>query len=261
MLTSAESILVVIFGVIASLLFLALVNRIWPPDRRHAHNDQIGWQLSVLGTTYAVILGFMLYAVWTEFGTADANVESEANDLVSIYWLADGLPDQQSAQLKELALRYADVAINQDWPAMSADRVPNASLEVNARMWKVLMSIKSPSPTESTAQDHALTDLASLTQHRRIRVLESTSALPPVLWWVLVVGGCVTIASSCLFGSSNTLLHFLQVFAFSLLILLGLVAIGEINRPFQGSVHISSYPFVRAQLNMQGIMAQVTPDQ
>ena len=113
------------------------------------------------------------------------------------------------------------------------------------------MSIKTASPTEVIAQDHALYELSALTEHRRTRILQSTSRLPAVLWCVLIVGGALTIASACLFGSGNWILHTLQVFAFSLLIALGLVAIAEINRPFQGAVHVSNYAFLRAQDNMR----------
>lgn len=254
MLTSTESVVLIVAAVVAALLFLFLINRIWPAERRHAHNDQIGWQFSVLGTTYAVILGFMLYAVWTAFSDAKSNVEYEANDLVSVYWLADGLPNQQREQLKAQARQYADVSINQDWPAMYDGQLPSASLAVNAEMWKTLMSVKASSANETTAVDHALNELSSLTEHRRTRVLQSLSRLPPVLWFVLIVGGGVTVGSSCLFGSSNAPLHVIQVFALSLLIALGLVAIGEIHRPFQGSVHITDYAFVRAKQNMQADM-------
>jgi len=257
MLTTGQSVVAVIAAVAGALLFMALVNWIWPWDRRHEHNEQIGWQLSVLGTTYAVILGFMLYAVWSAFGEAESNVEYEANDLVSVYWLADGLPEQQRVEVKNLARQYAEVVIDQDWPAMYDGRLPNASLAVNAQMWKTLMAVKATSPSETSAQDHALNELSSLTEHRRTRVLQSLSRLPGVLWFVLIIGGAVTIASSCLFGSSNVLLHILQVFAFSLLLALGLVAIADIHRPFQGSVHISDYPFDRARQNMQSALPPV----
>ena len=113
------------------------------------------------------------------------------------------------------------------------------------------MSIKTASPAELTAQDHALTELSALTEHRRTRILQSTSRLPAVLWCVLIVGGALTVASACLFGSGNWVLHGLQVFAFALLIALGLVAIAQINRPFQGSVRVSNYAFLRAQENMR----------
>jgi hypothetical protein len=46
-------------------------------------------------------------------------------------------------------------------------------------------------------------------------------------------------------------LHFIQVSAFSLLIGLVLVAIADINRPFQGSVHVSEFAFRRAQMDMK----------
>ena len=118
-------------------------------------------------------------------------------------------------------------------------------------MWKVLMSVKVASPAESTAEDHALSELSSLTEHRRTRLLQSISQLPGVLWFVLIIGGVVTVASSCLFGSENVALHTLQVFAFSLLISMGLVAIADIHRPFQGVVHVSDDAFKRAQENMQ----------
>ena len=146
----------------------------------------------------------MLYAVWTNFGAAEANVDLEANALVNVYRLADGLPDQQRVQLQERTRRYADAVIKQDWPEMLADQVPTRSVKINQDMWDTLMSVKAASPTEITAEDHALYELSALTEHRRTRILQSTSRLPTVLWCVLIVGGAVTIASSCLFGSANT---------------------------------------------------------
>ena len=70
MLSSVQSTLVVILAVAASLLLVALLNRLWPSDNRKLLNDVTGWQLGVLGTTYGVILGFMLYTVWQGFSAA-----------------------------------------------------------------------------------------------------------------------------------------------------------------------------------------------
>jgi hypothetical protein len=251
MLTNFQSLYVILLCVGGSLAFMWGLNRLWPREERREHNDQIGWQLTALGTTYAVILGFMLYAVWTNFGIADLNVDLEADALVNIYRLSAGLPEPQRSELQNLARSYADEAIHEDWPQMAREEVPRESMDLNANMWRTLMSIKTATPTELTAQDHALYELSALTQHRRTRILQSTSRLPNVLWCVLVVGGILTVASACLFGSMNWLLHSLQVFAFSLLIALGLVAIAQINRPFQGSVRVSSFAFVRAQDNMR----------
>ena len=252
MLTTREDIVLVIAIVLASLVFKLAVDFLWKKEHRRTHNDLIGWQLSIVGTTYAVIVGFMLYTVWTNFGLAGVNADSEANALVNVYRLADGLPAAQSAQLKQSARDYADAVVNQDWPQMArGDEGRLASHYADQKMWQILMSVKAASGTELTAEDHALYELSSVAEHRRIRQLESISRLPGVLWFVLIVGGAVTIMSSCMFGADSSWLHSLQVFAFSLLIALVLVAIADIDRPFQGSVHVDDTAFRRAQANMQ----------
>ena len=251
MLDTWQNVVIAIFIVGASLLFRWLLERIWPTVRRRAHNDIIGWQLGILGTTYAVILGFMLYTVWTNFGLAEINADSEANAIVNVYRLADGLPAQQREQLRHTAHNYVDVVIEKDWPAM--ERNNNESLEsaqINQQLWQILMSVKAAEPTELTAEDHALYELSAVAEHRRIRLLQSTSRLPSILWWVLIFGGIVTIVSCCMFGSENAWLHGIQVFAFSLLVALVLLAIADIDRPFQGSVHVRDAAFRRAQQTM-----------
>lgn len=250
MLNTEQNYIIVVLTVTASLLFMWGLNRIWPWDKRHAHNDLIGWQLSILGTTYAVILGFMLFTVWTDFGAAELNANNEANALTNIYRLAEGLPDQQRAQLQTLAQAYAETVINHDWPEMEANQLPEGSHRINQDMWKTLMSIRNGTPTELTAEDHALSELSELSEHRRIRLVQFAFRLPTVLWCVLIIGGGVTIASASMFGSANTSLHAIQVFAFSLLIALVLVAIADIDRPFQGSVHVDAFAFRRAQRSM-----------
>ncbi len=250
MLNNWENLIIVMIAVSASLLFMWALNRIWPWERRHAHNDLIGWQLSILGTTYAVILGFMLYTVWTNFGVAELNAEDEANALGNLYRLAAGLPEQQRGQIETLARSYAETVITEDWPQMQADHVPESTHKVNQEMWKTLMSIQTHSPSETTAEDHAISELSALTEHRRIRLLQNASRLPTVLWFLLIIGAAVTIASSSMFGSANTVLHGLQVFVFSLLVALALVAVADIDRPFQGSVHVSDFAFQRARKSM-----------
>jgi hypothetical protein len=129
--------------------------------------------------------------------------------------------------------------------------VPIETRDIARQMWNTLTSAKGSSPNEITAEDHCLYELSALSGYRRIRLVESASTLPAVLWFVLITGCVVTIASSCLFGASNGVLHLIQVSAFSLLIALVLVAVADINRPFQGSVHVSDYAFRRAQIDMK----------
>lgn len=251
MLDTPQDVFIVIVGLACALSFMAGVNYYWPPEQRRAHNDLIGWQLSVLGTTYAVIVGFMLYTVWIDFGAADLNTDAEANSLVNVYRLSDGLPAEQGAKIKTLARAYGEAVVDHEWGEMAANTIPTESHEFARQMWQTLMATKGASPTEITAEDHALYELSALAGSRRIRLVQNAQRLPTVLWFVLLIGGAVTVASTCMFGASNGVLHVIQVAAFALLISLVLVAIADINRPFQGSVHVSDLAFRRAQTDMK----------
>jgi Protein of unknown function (DUF4239) len=251
MLDTVQNTFIIILSVACSLGFMAAINHYWPAEKRRAHNDLIGWQLSVLGTTYAVIIGFMLYTVWTDYGAAELNADAEANSLVNLYRLADGLEPEQAAKLKGLARAYGDAMVNQEWKEMAANIVPVETRGIAEQMWTTLTSATGASSTQINAQDHAYSELSAMSGYRRIRLVESSSRIPGVLWFVLLIGGAVTIASSCMFGASNGALHVVQVTAFSLLVSLVLAAIADINRPYQGSVHVSDLAFRRAQMDMK----------
>jgi hypothetical protein len=250
MLTFTQNVVLFLGTIIGSITFVAGLNHFWPREKRVIHNDLIGWQLGILGTTYAVILGFMLYTVWTNFSDATLNVDLEANALRNVYRLAEGLPHEQRAELEKECRDYADAVLTHDWPAMAHNQIPEESHLINRSMWKTLMSVKSATPSEIVAEDHAISELSSLTEHRRTRLLQSAYILPHIFWAVLLVGGLVTIASASLFGSPNPSLHTLQVFFFTIFITLVLLAIADVNLPFRGWVHVSNYAFVRAQQNM-----------
>src|SRR5215468_9767098 len=200
MLTRVEDVVAIIVTVACSLLAMLAVNRYWPVSQRKMHNDLIGWQLSVLGTTYAVIMGFMLYTVWSDYGAASANATQEASQVVKLHRLAAGLPEPQQTEMRSLAVAYADAVLNREWPQMAQGKVPTESDELSRRMWQTLMSIKGGSYSETNAVDHSLYELSTLMACRQTRQLQVTSRLPGILWSVLWIGGVLTLFSACMFG-------------------------------------------------------------
>ena len=142
---------------------------------------------------------------------------------------------------------YADAVINQDWPAMTRGQIPEGSHQLNERLWKILVGVKASSSSESTAADHALSELSALTLHRRTRLLQGVSQLPGIFWAVLLVGGIQTVVSASMFASAKPRMHTFLVFSTTLLVTLVLLAIADVDRPFRGWVHINNYAFVRAQ--------------
>jgi Protein of unknown function (DUF4239) len=251
-LSFTANMVILVLAMAASLAFTLVMNRLWPVARRYAESDLVGWQLSVLGTTYAVTLGFMLYTEWGDFKAAQLNCELEANSLRNIYRLAQGLPHDR-AEIERLTVEYATEVIERDWPEMARGRAPEESHQVNEHLWKALLSAQIEKPMELAAHGHALSELSTLTQQRRTRLLDNKYELPGIFWCVLLVGGVLTIVSVSIFGSRQPRIHLLQVVSLTLLITLVMLTIADIDKPFQGWVHVDDYAFRRALDTMQEV--------
>ncbi len=242
-MTTTDNILIVTLAIAGSLLAWWLLRKLWPADQRREHNDITGWQLSVLGTTYAVIIGFMLFAEWADFRAADQNAEVEASCLATLYWAASGLPDVQRDEVRKLAEEYANTMITEEWPAMSHDTLSHKGTDIVQRLWAAVSQPQNLNATQQLSLGQTMGEISSIAEHRRIRQLQSETRLPTVLWIILIVGAVLTLLSACLFGSQEPRLHVLQIVTLALLLSLSLAAIADINRPFQGSVHVSPKGF------------------
>src|SRR5215468_1160095 len=241
--TAIGSILIIISCIVSALFALAVLRHYWSPATRIAHNDVVGPNVSVIGTTYAVLIAFMLSGVWTNLQAARINAEQEANNLVNIFRFAYKLPPESSRQVQSLAHEYCVAMISDEWPAMAKQTQSPTAHRLIQQLWRALTTVQPHNSGEQTVMDHSLSELTSMTEHRRIRLLQSRDSLPAMLWAVLIVGGIVTVGSTCLFGVENFKLHVVQVFEISFLLSLMLVAIASINRPYQGQVHVGPEAF------------------
>jgi hypothetical protein len=237
--TAAGSIVIILSSIALGLLTLFVLQRQWPPETRREHNAMVSASVGVIGTTYAVLIAFMLAGVWSEFQAAEINAEQEANCLVNIRRLSAGLPDPLRKHVQQLAHDYATLMISEEWPDMAIEQGSQRAHLVMVDLWNLISTMQPQDPTQQLVMEQSLSQLNLMTEHRRIRMLQSRQQLPPILWAVLIAGGVVTVMSACLFGVSNFRLHAVQVLAIAFLISLMLMAIADIQRPFQGDVHVS----------------------
>ena len=98
-----SNILIVIACVGAAIAFLHVVTRTSSGSSRRESNDFTGAVVAVIGTTYAVLLAFMLSGVWNMFQQAQVNAEQEANDLVNVFRISARLSDPARQTIQDSA--------------------------------------------------------------------------------------------------------------------------------------------------------------
>jgi protein-S-isoprenylcysteine O-methyltransferase Ste14 len=232
--------------VLVAVVGLVVVQRLVPPDRREEHNNVAGFIYAVLGVAYAVVLAFMLIAVWQDYNTAQTNVESEAHELAGVYFLASQLPEAQRTTIQDLARMYARVVVEEEWPMMERGQTSPRADSLLRQLRLELLQFDPTTEGEQVLYEQGLTNLHNAIDARRSRLLEVREGIPNLLWVVLVVGGVITVSFTYLFGLKSNLAHALMVAALTLLICAILFTIGEFNNPFSGVVEVRPEAFREA---------------
>jgi protein-S-isoprenylcysteine O-methyltransferase Ste14 len=229
--------------VLVAVVGLVLVQRLVPPDRREEQNNVAGFIFAVLGVAYAVLLAFVLIAVWEEYKTAQTTVESEANELAGVYFLASELPESERTNVQDLARTYARVVVEQEWPMMERGQTSPHADSLLRQLRLKLLEFDPHTKGEQVLYERGLTQLHNAIDARRSRLLEVREGIPNLLWVVLVVGGVITVSFTYLFGLKSNVAHALMVAALTLLICGVLFTIGEFNNSFSGPVEIQPEAF------------------
>src|ERR1700733_2811845 len=82
------------------------------------HNDVLVPIFLTAGVIYAVLLGFMVVAVWESYDAAHANASEEAATLVPLYRLTTDMNPKKGAAMQKLIREYAENVIHDEWRTM-----------------------------------------------------------------------------------------------------------------------------------------------
>src|ERR687890_1441981 len=244
-------VLVVCGACIAAVIGLAVVQRLVPVETRKEHNDVAGFIYAVLGVIYAVLLALVVIATWEDFGRANVTVETEANALAEIFWLAYALPEPEGRELQELCRSYAEEVVNVGWPLMEQGKTPSLERsQETSRAWVLIDDIRATvqgyEPRTAAGQQlyaEGLDQVQRLADARRMRLVQAEEGLPTVLWVVLVAAGILVVGFAYLFGMENSGAQALMVVALAGVIELVLFNIAAMEHPFSGGARVGPEAF------------------
>jgi hypothetical protein len=222
----------------ASLVGLALVRRRVDPAVLEPHQAVAGYIVAVVGVIYGVLLALVVLAVWSDFEEARLNVELEANELADVYRLAGGLPAATRDEVRAAARQYTLSVVEDEWPAMAADHDSTATWDFMDALWRQALAYQPATTGQEAVHTELLAATERLSDHRRLRLLESRHHLPWVLWTAVLAGAGSTIGFAYLFGVRHSYLHAVMTGLLAWTIGLSIFVLLALDRPFSGSVRI-----------------------
>lgn len=234
---------IILGGIVSAIVLVAIVRKLFSKDTLREAHDITGNLLALVGTLYAVLLGLVVVDALVRFEHAIDVVQNESNALSDLFMLSDRLPEPQRVRLKEACKRYAHQVVEEEWPLMATGHVSMAARQTAFELARSLDDFEPSTEVEKAVFPMLLEQIRALWDFRRERVGTAEFGIPAVEWFVLIVGGTVTVLFAGLFrAQSVSLQRFLTTLA-ALVIGLNLYLVSLFGYPYSGELTVSSRPF------------------
>jgi hypothetical protein len=238
-------VLVVLDG--SACLGLVIFHRLLHIEVRRAHNDLTGFTVAVISVTYAVLLAFIAIATWESYASAVDIVDREADCVGSIYRDTQGLPASMGDDIRSDINAYVTTVIDQEWPQQQAGKLPTQGWEPLRKVHSAIVTMQPKSLGEAVIQAELLRSLNMLYSARSSRISAAQGHIPKVIWWIIFLGGALTVGYTYLFGFHEFWMHLITTGAVATSLALVVILIIALDWPFRGRVSVSPDAFIDVQ--------------
>jgi len=217
-------------------------------------NDVTNYYFAAVGVLYGLTLGLIAVGTWQNFSDADSKAAKEANSLGALYRDLDGYPAPLRNETERLLLEYIKVVIDKEWPAHQQGQVLDAGDVILEKFENKIMAFEPASETQKIAHTEVINSLDTVVQNRGFRLQSVSTALPGVLWTVVLIGAVINVGLTYLFWVENLRLHSLLVVAFASSIAMLIFLTAAMDNPYRGEFSVSSdaYKYVLNHVMTKG---------
>jgi len=220
--------------------------RLWPAERRFAHNDIAGYISAIVGIVYGVLIASIAVVVLENSDAARNAVDLEAGLMVNVFADAKSLSAPTWTSMRSNLFAYSESVIDAEWPDMRRGDTPSAGRRYLYGMRAALAGFAPQDRREQVYLEETLKSLNDLVLARRSRVYTAQHYVSPMIWRFLITSSIVTLLMTFVFGVKQYWAHLAMCcllastmgFVFSLIIV--------VDDPFLWQSGIGQAPFVEA---------------
>lgn len=216
---------------------MLLVRRRAPEGTYFKDPIPAGAVYTVVGTAYMVIVAFVFFVGFEGYRAAKVDAEDEATATLAMFHAAVPFNPTVRTRLQGDVVCYAREVVADEWPAMREGR---SSPVVNARVTAMeVAAARADLETERevSAYEHWLALNEERRSGRQGRISQASDLVPPVLWFVLIVGALVVISGVGFFADRREawLPQVAMIASVAGIVASGLVLVRFLERPYENT--------------------------
>jgi hypothetical protein len=252
----AVGLLLVGAAILGAMLLELCARRLLPIELRQRHNDVAAAIFSIIGVTYAVLLAFVAMLAWDGFNRAKAASYAEAALIGDVYNLSGGFPDPEKSAIQNEVQGYARHVVTVEWPQQAEGRAVDQDSAYLNGLNKVALGPHPSGQAGSDLHPLLLQAIERLWDARQARLLAAQSTIPDIVWFVVIVGGSLTVAFGAFLGAPSLRMQLAMSAMLAASGALVLILIIALSNPFRGDFRVSTAPFEHVLSRMEATAGQ-----
>ena len=238
---------VIVGSTLISVLGLVLARKCVNHKTLRPSHEVGGYLLSVVGTLYAVLLGFVVVDAMQQYQHARQVTETEADNLADVFIMANRLPEPNRSEIQNLCRNYVEQVLATEWAQMGHGAYCPLSREKAVDLMNSLVNFTPTSETEKLLYPLMVQESSMFWQNRQARLLSADNHLPMFEWVALIAGAVIVIIFTFFFGLEDLRLQGLMTAFLAMLISLNFSLLIFFAYPFNGELAIQADAFKSVQ--------------
>lgn len=237
--------ILILSAVSITIFFIAekLIRKNISHDSLIENHEVGGFLYNAVCVIYAVLMAFVVFAIWNNMDSTTSRIEGEANNLLNLYYDSRVYPDSIKNEIQSTIREYVKQVIEDEWKSMADGKSDEEAQKSFIKLNRIHLSIKSSDVTNNEVLSQSLRNIQELREYRRHRLLSSRQNMPDILWIVLILSSIVLIAFTFFFSTRNKWhLHVMTAFLVFVSVLV-LYLIYVMDHPFVGKEAIKPDAF------------------
>ncbi|MCA0455588.1 MAG: DUF4239 domain-containing protein [Chloroflexi bacterium] len=202
-------------------------------------DDTVQFYAAAIAAFYGIALGLITVANWENYTRAVEIISAEAASVGALYRDVGGYPQPLRDELRADLADYLTFVINTSWPAQKEGQVVAGSVEIINRFQDKLLQFEPVTEGQKVIHEEAFGQYNNFITLRRQRIDFVDTALPSILWLIILGGAVLTIFVTYFFYVPNVRLHIMLIVCYALLVAVVIYFTSLMENPLKGPAAIT----------------------
>ena len=230
----------ILYGVVGVLAGRKFIH----PHVAEGHNDVLVPLFLTAGVIYAVLLGFMVVAVWESYDAAHSTAAEEAATLVPLYRQTNDMAPVPGGKMRVLIRAYAEAVATDEWPSLEATgHASEKARKITGDIMRVYGTLNPATKVREIIDAQFLSTFSELLIDRNKRLMQASESLSWIMWLGAIGGGVIVVGMSFILYMDTWWPQMLMAGVMSALIGMLLFMMAVLSRPFVGPLALEPAPF------------------